>query len=139
MDSGRNQRGARRRDRGRARYQVAEPHYNLIERRQYEGEPEDVCVAHGLGVNARMGTLSRYVNPAGLKLLDSLDIVATRHGATPAQVTLAQLMARPSVTAPICSATSTQQLADILKSVDLQLVPEDFAVLDPLPQGPALT
>jgi len=141
---------------GRAQYQVAEPHYNLIERGQYQGKLEDVCVAHGLGVivyyglaggfltgkyrskdnlagNARMRTLSRYVNPAGLKLLDSLDIVAARHSATPAQVALAWLMARPSVTAPICSATSTRQLADVLKSVELELMPEDFAVLDPLP------
>jgi aryl-alcohol dehydrogenase-like predicted oxidoreductase len=141
---------------GRARYEVAEPHYNLIERGQYEGSLENICVAHGIGVivyyglaggfltgkyrskdriagNARSRTLSRYVNSSGFKLLDSLDIVAERHSATQAQVALAWLIARPSVTAPICSATSTQQLSDILKSVDLQLLAEDFALLDPLP------
>jgi aryl-alcohol dehydrogenase-like predicted oxidoreductase len=141
---------------GLARYEVAEPHYNLIERGQYEGKLENICVVHGMGVivyyglaggfltgkyrskdkltgNARMRTLSRYVTPVGLKLLDSLDTVAKRRNGTPAQVALAWLMARPSVTAPICSATSTQQLSDILKSADLELLPEDFAVLDPLP------
>jgi aryl-alcohol dehydrogenase-like predicted oxidoreductase len=136
-----------------ARYEVAEPHYNLIERGQYEGRLENVCVNHGIGVlayyalaggfltgkyrsnesvtgHARVRTLSAYVNPTGLKMLDALDIVASRRDATPAQVALAWLMARPSVTAPIASATSTRQLSDILKAVELELMPEDFVVLD---------
>jgi aryl-alcohol dehydrogenase-like predicted oxidoreductase len=142
-----------------ARYAVVEPHYNLIERGQYEGRLESICVTHGLGVivyyalaggfltgkyrsneslagNARIRTLSKYVNPLGVKLLDALDIVATRRGATPAQVALAWLMARPSVTAPIASVTSTRQLSDILKAVDLELTPEDFTALNVLPQRP---
>jgi len=141
-----------------ARYEVVEPHYNLIERSQYEGKLESICVSHGLGViayyalaggfltgkyrskeslagNARIRTLSTYVNPRGLKLLDALNIVATRRGATPAQVALAWLIARPSVTAPIASATSTRQLSDILKAVELALMPEDFATLDAPPGG----
>jgi aryl-alcohol dehydrogenase-like predicted oxidoreductase len=138
---------------GLARYEVVEPHYNLIKRDQYEGALEEICVDHGLGVityyalaggfltgkyrskeslagRARMRTLSGYLNPGGLKLLNALDTVAARRGATPAQVALAWLLARPSVTAPIVSATSIEQLADILSSVELELAPEDLAALD---------
>lgn len=138
---------------GLARYEVVEPHYNLAERGQYEGALEDLCVEHGLGVvtyyalaagfltgkyrrqedlagSARVRTVSGYINPRGLKLLDALDAVADRHGATPAQVALAWVMARPSVTAPIASATRLDQLSDILKSAELQLSAEDFAALD---------
>jgi aryl-alcohol dehydrogenase-like predicted oxidoreductase len=137
---------------GRARYQVVEPHYNLAERSQYEGALENLCAQEGLGVipyfalaagfltgkyrsredlagRPREGTASGFFTPDNLKLLDALDTVAARHGATPAQVALAWLMARPSVTAPIASATSLSQLADILKSVDLRLTPEDHAAL----------
>jgi aryl-alcohol dehydrogenase-like predicted oxidoreductase len=143
---------------GRARYEVAEPHYNLIERGQYEGKLEEVCVCHEIGVivyyglaggfltgkyrskdqlagSARSRTLSKYMHGPGLKLLESLDIVAKRNRATPAQAALAWLMARPSVTAPICSATSVEQLAELLKSVEFELTPEDVALLDALPMA----
>lgn len=139
--------------RGRARYEVVEPQYNLAERSEYEGALEDVCRNERLGVipyfalasgfltgkyrrkedfskTARSGMASKYFNARGLKLLDALDTVAARHGATPAQVALAWLMARPSVTAPIASATSVAQLSEMLKSVDLQLSTNDIATLD---------
>jgi aryl-alcohol dehydrogenase-like predicted oxidoreductase len=138
---------------GLARYEVVEPHYNLIKRDQYEGALEEICVEHGLGVityyalaggfltgkyrskeslagRARVRTLSESLNPGGLKLLNALDTVAARRGATPARVALAWLLARPSVTAPIVSATSIEQLSDILGSVELELAPEDLAALD---------
>ncbi len=138
---------------GGARYEVVEPQYNLVERREYEGALEHVCQREGLGVvpyfalaagfltgkyrrkedlagRARAGTASRFFNSRSLKLLDALDAVAARHGAKPAQVALAWLMARPSLTAPIASATSVAQLSEILKSVDLKLSPEDLAELD---------
>ena len=54
-------------------------------------------------------------------MLKALDDVAARHKATPAQVALAWLIARPSVTAPIASATSLEQLQDIVKAVELKL------------------
>lgn len=137
----------------RARYEVLEPCYNLLDRNAYEGALEDLCVRQGLGVityfslasgfltgkyrrkediagRARAHMLPVYFTPRGLKLLDALDTVAARHGVTPAQVALAWLMARPSVTAPIASATSVGQLKDILKSTELQLAQEDFATLD---------
>jgi len=71
-----------------------------------------------------------YFNEANLALLDRLDKVAKRHDATMAQVALAWLMARPSVTAPIASATSLAQLDDISKSVEISLTAEDMAELE---------
>jgi len=136
-----------------ARYAVIEPHYNLIEQGQYEGALEEICVGERLGViayfalasgfltgkyraredlsgSARSGAVAAYMNPRGLKLLQALDSVAARHRATPAQIALAWIMARPSVTAPIASATSVQQLTDLMQAVNLTLSPEDFMVLN---------
>ena len=138
---------------GRARYAVVEPHYNLAERSQYEGPLEDLCRREQIGVipyfalaagfltgkyrsredlagKPREGTAAGFFTPRNMALLNSLVAVAGRHGASPAQVALAWLMARPSVTAPIVSATSLPQLAEILKSVDVKLTAEDVAQLE---------
>jgi aryl-alcohol dehydrogenase-like predicted oxidoreductase len=138
---------------GKARYALLEPHYNLVKRDDYEGAVEDLCVAQGLAVipffalaagfltgkyrsksdlagKARELTAAGFMNDRNLALLDRVDRVAARHGATPAQVSLAWLMARPSITAPIVSATSLTQLDDILKSVELKLTAHDLAELD---------
>lgn len=138
---------------GGARYEVVEPHYNLIERSKYEGAMEEICAKKRLGViayyalaagfltgkyrnkedlagSARSGTVAAYLKPQGLKVLDALDAVAARHRATPSQVALAWLMGRPTVTAPIASATSVAQLLDLLESVSLQLTAEDSVLLD---------
>jgi aryl-alcohol dehydrogenase-like predicted oxidoreductase len=137
----------------RARFKVFEPHYNLAERNTYEEALEEICVNQGQGViayyalaagfltgkyrskedlagSARSRVVCEYLNPRGFEVLNAIDLVAARHGATPAQVALAWLMARPSVTAPIASATSVEQLSELLKSAELTLAPEDFAVLD---------
>ncbi len=137
----------------RARYSVLQPHYNLLVRDQYEGALEDVCVREGLGVipyfalasgfltgkyrsaddlkkSVRGGRMKDNFNPRGLKILAALDTVAARHGATQAQVALAWLMARPSVTAPIASATSVAQMLDLAKSATLKLTAEDMKALD---------
>ena len=138
---------------GRARYEVLQPHYNLLVRDQYEGEREDVCVAEGLGVipyfslasgfltgkyrteadlkkSPRGSQMKSLLQGRGQSILTALDTVAARHNATPAQVALAWLMARPSITAPITSATSLSQLKEILSSADIALSPDDIATLD---------
>ncbi len=137
----------------RARYTVEQPHYNLLTRDQYEGPLEDICARENLGVipfyglaagfltgkyrsaddtarSPRGGRLRSYFTDRGLAILAALDAVAARHNATPAQVALAWVMARPSVTAPIASATSVQQLTDIARSASLKLTPEDMKQLD---------
>jgi len=145
-------------DGGRARYEVVQPRYNLLEREPYEDGFETLCVAEGLGVvtyyalaagfltgkyrsaedlegRARSRVVRGRLNPHGLAVLDALDAVAERHGATPAQVALAWLMARPSVTAPIASATGVPQLLEILRSVELTLEPDDLGRLDVAHRG----
>jgi aryl-alcohol dehydrogenase-like predicted oxidoreductase len=74
--------------------------------------------------------MKKYLNPRGLRIVDALDRVATRLSATPAQVSLAWLMARPGVTAPIASATSLDQLHEILGAAELALDADAIAELD---------
>ena len=78
----------------------------------------------------RGGGAKSKLNPRGFRILDALDAVAARLGATPAQVALAWLMARPGITAPIASATSPDQLEDLIASVRLKLDPDAVAALD---------
>ena len=138
---------------GRARYEVLQPHYNLLVRHEYEGARAKICKREGLGVipyfslasgfltgkyrteadlrkSPRGGQMKPLLEGRGPKVLAALDAVAARHGASPAQVALAWLMARPSITAPIASATSVAQLKEILPSASLSLSSEDMATLD---------
>ncbi|MCK9915828.1 aldo/keto reductase [Microbacteriaceae bacterium K1510] len=139
---------------GLPRYETLQPLYNLIERNSFETDYLPIVREHGLGVipyyalaagfltgkyrtladaqknAARGGKAKGYLNPRGLGILDALDQVAGRHNATLAQIALAWLIAKPGVTAPIASATSVEQLKDILKAPSLKLSAEDIAALD---------
>lgn len=131
-------------ERGLPRYEVLQPKYNLMDRREYEESLEPVCRANGLGVitysSLASGFLTgKYRSPAdlaksprgaragarlterGLRILAALDGVAGRIDSSPATVALAWLMARPTVTAPIVSATSLDQLDHILDATSLNL------------------
>jgi aryl-alcohol dehydrogenase-like predicted oxidoreductase len=138
---------------GAPRYETLQPHYNLCERGLFEGPLQDLCVKEDIGVigyyslasgflsgkyraegdlgqSVRGGGVKKYLNPRGFGILAAIDDVAKQTGATPAQVTLAWTMAQPAVAAPIVSATTTQQLADILKSVDVKLDAAAIATLN---------
>ncbi|MDP3820992.1 MAG: aldo/keto reductase [Burkholderiales bacterium] len=129
---------------GLPRYECLQPLYNLVERPAFEAELEAVCVQHGLGVinfyalasgflsgkyrsaadlgkSPRGQGASKYLNPYGLAVLVALDAVAARLNSTPTQVALAWQIARPSITAPIASATSLDQLKDLLAAAALRL------------------
>ncbi|HTP47637.1 MAG TPA: aldo/keto reductase [Casimicrobiaceae bacterium] len=135
------------------RYATLQPHYNLYERASFEGELQSLCVHENIGVityfslaagfltgkyrsaadfgkSARGAGMKKFLNPRGMKILDALDAVAKRMHATPAQVALAWLMARPGVSAPIASATNVDQLDEILRAVNLRLDAEATAALD---------
>ncbi len=137
----------------RATYSVLQPHYNLLVRDQYEGDLEKRCAANGLGVipyfalasgfltgkyrfeadlkkSARGGRMRDLLQGRGLDILAALDKVSNVHNATPAQVALAWLMARPSITAPIASATSVAQLKELTPAAELKLTAEDMQALD---------
>ena len=138
---------------GLPRYESLQPLYNLVERPAFEAELESVCVDNGLGVinffalasgflsgkyrseadlgkSARGQGVKKYLNPKGLRVLDALDAVAQRVGATPAQVALAWQIARPSITAPIASATSLTQLDGLVAAARLRLDAEAIRVID---------
>ena len=138
---------------GLPRYECLQPHYNLSERTKFEGALEALCVANGLGVIPYYGlaggfltgkyrskadlTLSprgagaeKYLNEQGLKILAALDEVAAGHAATPGQVALAWLMARPSITAPIASASNPDQLSELIGSTRLELSALDMEQLN---------
>jgi aryl-alcohol dehydrogenase-like predicted oxidoreductase len=135
------------------RYESLQPEYNLVSRAGYEAELEPLIRKEDVGVISYYGLASgfltgkyrseadlsksprgqgvrKYLDARGLGILAALDEVAQRHGATPAQVALAWLIARPGVTAPIASATSARQLQEILAAVRIQLAVEDIAQLD---------
>jgi aryl-alcohol dehydrogenase-like predicted oxidoreductase len=137
---------------GIPRYETLQPLYSLVERKEFEGTLQDLCVKEEVSVipyyslasgfltgkyrteadlagKARAAGAGKYLNPKGLAVLKALDDAAKKHGATQAQVALAWLLAQPAVAAPIASATTTEQLADILKSTTLKLDQETLAAL----------
>jgi aryl-alcohol dehydrogenase-like predicted oxidoreductase len=138
---------------GWPRYEVVQPAYNLLERSDFEGALEDLCVEAGLGVvpygalargfltgkyrpggetpdTPRAGSVQRYVRDEGAELLDALDEVAAAHGATPAQVAIAWVLARPTVAAPIASGRDADQVRGLLGAASLALGGDELARLD---------
>ena len=136
------------------RYEVLQPEYNLVSRQGYEAELEPLVRRENLGVvcyyalasgfltgkyrtqndlaksAARGGAVAKYMNPRGMRTLAALDDIAASHRATPAQVALAWLIARPTITAPIASATSAAQVHDITAATRLTLSAAEIAQLD---------
>jgi aryl-alcohol dehydrogenase-like predicted oxidoreductase len=127
-----------------ASYQTLQPEYNLYDRFAYESDLEPVCQKHALGVicyyslasgfltgkyraegdlskSPRGQTVKKYLDARGFRILDALDHVAKQHNSTPTQVALAWLIARPSITAPIASATNLKQLDDLVQAANLEL------------------
>ena len=139
---------------GYVRYSCLQPPYNLVNRAQYEGELESLCLEQGLGVitysSLASGFLTgkyrhgrdlpasprakrvqeRYMHEKGFRVVEQLDQIAEAHGSTAAQVALAWIMARPGITAPIASATSVEQVRELLGAVNMQLTPEEMAALN---------
>jgi len=79
---------------------------------------------------ARAAAVGKYLNPRGLRIVQALDDVAAGLRATPGQVALAWLMAQPTIAAPIASATSVQQLHELLAAARLSLSAGQLAQLD---------
>ena len=139
---------------GLPRFETMQPEYNLYDRFDYERNLRPVVQQNQLGVisyyslasgflsgkyrntsdadksNARgSSVVDTYINPRGLRILDALQDIASRHQATSSQIALAWLMAQPTITAPIASARNVEQLTDILQSVSIELSSEDLAQL----------
>jgi len=137
---------------GLAAYQCLQPEYNLYERAYYERELEPVCRERGLGVityyslasgfltgkyrseddlskSDRGHGVKKYLNRRGYKILSALDKVAGTYNTTRATIALAWVMARPGITAPIASATSTDQLKELTAAANIRLDSEAVSLL----------
>jgi aryl-alcohol dehydrogenase-like predicted oxidoreductase len=136
-------------EKGIPRYETLQPQYNLYDRAEYETSMEAVCRENGLGVisyyslasgfltgkyrsekdlagKARSERVKKYLDDRGFRILQALDEVAKQYRSTPATVSLAWLISRPGITAPIASATTVEQLKHLMKAPGLVL--EDSAV-----------
>jgi aryl-alcohol dehydrogenase-like predicted oxidoreductase len=138
---------------GLARYEILQPHYNLVERTQYEGPLADLTAERGLSsapyFGLALGFLTGKYRPGGptvdspragraavyleqergLKVLAALDEVAAAHGAELATVALAWLAAQPTVVAPIASARTVEQVPALLATAELELTAAEIAAL----------
>ncbi|MFT4046877.1 MAG: aldo/keto reductase [Solimonas sp.] len=140
------------REHGLPRYETLQPEYSLVAREPYEREYAALVRREAIGVipffslasgfltgkyrsaadlegRARSGMVKRYATPRGWRVVEALRDVAARHGATPAQVALAWLMAQPDVVAPIASATTIEQFKEIVAALTLRLSADDLAQL----------
>ncbi len=135
-------------------YATLQPEYNLYDRDGFEGSLQALCVEEGIGVipyfslasgfltgkyrtkedhaksTRGSGIVEKYLNGRGEAILAALDEIAQIHGVTLGAVALAWLMQRPSVVAPIASATSVEQFEEIARAATLTLTPQEVARLD---------
>lgn len=135
------------------KYQALQPLYNLVERKEYETDYAPIVARHNLTVfpyfalaagfltgkyrseadfnkSPRGQGAAKYLNDQGLNILKALDQIAEKHNTVPASVALAWLAAQPHIGGPIASATSVEQLKQILSSTSLQLESTDLELLD---------
>ncbi|MGA9587033.1 MAG: aldo/keto reductase [Terracidiphilus sp.] len=138
---------------GLTSYISLQPHYNLVEREQFESELLPVVQKYRLGVipyfslaagflsgkyrgkqdtekAARGAMVQKYLNDWGFGVIAALDEVARDKDATPARVALAWLIAQPGITAPIASATNNKQLNDLAEAANLKLDRESIEKLN---------
>lgn len=138
---------------GLPRYDSLQPEYNLYTREAYETELETLCLKNGVGVipyfalasgfltgkyrseadldkSTRGEGIKKYLDERGFKILAALDQVAKHHETDQASVAIAWLLARPSITAPIASATSLSQLDALIKATQLVLDPGEIGLLN---------
>jgi aryl-alcohol dehydrogenase-like predicted oxidoreductase len=136
-----------------ATYRVLQPEYNLYDRQKFEQEYESIVKQNELGVvsyyalasgfltgkyqseadfdkSARGQGMKKYLNPRGASILKALDSIAQKHSVSQAAIALAWLINHPSITAPIASATSTEQIETFEQAASVYLSEEDISVLN---------
>lgn len=135
------------------KYQVLQPLYNLVERKDYENNYAPIVEKHNMTVfpyyalaagfltgkyrseadfnkSPRGKGNAKYLNDQGHNILNALDEIAKKHNSVPAAISLAWLSAQPNIGGPVASATSKKQLDEILSSTELNLDKEDLALLE---------
>lgn len=139
-------------EKGLPRFTAIQPELNLLDRDQYEGALQQLCIDEGLGVvtyfslasgylsgkyrepddlgkSPRGARVKPYLDGKGPAVLAVMDRIAAETGATLSQIALAWVAAQPGVTAPIASATTVEQLGELMDSLDLTLSAEQLAAL----------
>lgn len=134
-------------------YATLQPLYNLYDRTAFEKELQQICSENNIAVisyyalasgfltgkyrsdadldkSKRGGGIKKHLNARGLRILDALDEVSLNLQVTPAVIALAWLLAKPAVTAPIVSATTTEQITDLVKATTLLLDGATIGMLD---------
>jgi aryl-alcohol dehydrogenase (NADP+) len=135
-------------------FSVHQPHFNLLDRDGYEGPLEQLCRERGLGVapyyalargflsgkyrpdqpiptSGRAAGVERdYMNGRGWGMLEVVDRIAAGHGVSQTQVAIAWLQHRPGISAPVVSATSTAQVAELADAATVSLSEQDIAALN---------
>lgn len=138
---------------GLPRYEALQPHYNLVERQNYESKYAPLAEKYGLtvfpywslasgflsgkyrtqddlGKSVRGADVKKYLNDKGLSVLKALDAVSEKHNSSQATVSLAWLLAQPNVGAPIASATSERHLKTLFEAPELALDSSDLDLLN---------
>lgn len=137
-----------------ASYVTLQPEYNLYDRKEFEETLLPVCMKHEIGVisyySLANGFLSgkyrstndlhksvrgttigkRYLNERGFRILGALEIVSRRHNTVPSVIAIAWLIQQPMITAPIVSATSTDQWNELIQATRVKLAPDDISILE---------
>ncbi|MEQ8834427.1 MAG: aldo/keto reductase [Miltoncostaeaceae bacterium] len=129
---------------GWAPYTVLQPRYNLVDRYDFEGAMQSICVERGIAVvpypalaggyltgkyrpgqplpeSVRVPGVRRHLEARGTGLLETLDAVAREVDATPSQVAVAWVAAQPAIAAVLASATSVEQVTELMGAMDLRL------------------
>jgi aryl-alcohol dehydrogenase-like predicted oxidoreductase len=137
---------------GHARFAALQPEYNLMSR-AIEADLMPLCEREHVSIlpyfglasgfltgkyrtaadkskSPRGARMDSYLNGHGPAVLAALDAVAARHDGTCAQVALAWIMAKPAIAAPIASATSVDQVIELMGALELRLSAADVAQLD---------
>jgi aryl-alcohol dehydrogenase-like predicted oxidoreductase len=137
---------------GKARFDAQQPEYHLLNR-EIEADLMPLCVKQGVSLlpyyglangyltgkyrteadktkSLRGGRMDKYMSGKGPVVLSALDAVSARHNATPAQVALAWIMAKPAIAAPIASATRVEQLHELMGALRVSLDQDDISALD---------
>ena len=138
---------------GYPRYESLQPLFNLYDRDDYEKELEPLCLEKGLGVisyfslgsgfltgkyrskddlpnRARGSFVEKYLNERGFRILEALDKIAQEYNISLAKITIAWLISRPSITAPIASATNLEQLNELIEATKIKLDPAAIDLLN---------
>lgn len=146
------------RDNGLAVPVALQPEYNLVTRANYEKNVAPLASEYELGVLPYFGLASgfltgkyrteadlegrtrgqavaKYLNEDGLRVIEAMEPIAARHETSLATIALAWLLAKPTVTAPLASANSVEQLADLTAAPGVELTDEEVSQLDEASQA----